>query len=76
MSPSRKPSDPAAGKTVQGALPRGRVRKPWKKKTPVEVVLEQANKLRQEIAEAEEQLKVKRRQLQKFEEACKIFQSG
>jgi hypothetical protein len=51
-------------------------RKPWKKKTPVEVVLEQADKLKAEIAEAEEELKAKRRQLQKFEEAKKIFENA
>jgi len=50
-------------------------RKPWKKKTPVEVVLEQADKLKAEIAEAEEELKAKRKQLQKFEEAKKIFEA-
>ena len=55
------------------AKPEGR--KPWKKKTPVEVVLEQADKLRAEIAEAEEELKMKRKQLQKFEEARKIFEA-
>ena len=49
-------------------------RKPWKKKTPVEVVLEQAEKLKAEIAETEEELKAKRRQLQKFEEAKKLFE--
>ena len=51
-------------------------RKPWKKKSPVEVVLEQADKLRQEIAEAEEDLKQKRKQLQKFDEARKIFEAS
>ena len=56
------------------AKPEGR--KPWKKKTPVEVVLEQAEKLKAEIAETEEQLKVKKRQLQKFEEARKIFETS
>src|SRR5580704_243442 len=50
-------------------------RKPWKKKSPVEVVLEQAEKLKTEIAEAEEELKAKRKQLQKFEEAKKIFEA-
>lgn len=50
-------------------------RKPWKKKTPVEVVLEQADKLRVEIAEMEEDLKAKRAQLQKFEQAKKLFES-
>ena len=50
-------------------------RKPWKKKSPVEVVLAQADKLKAEIAEAEEELKAKRKQLQKFEEARKIFEN-
>ena len=51
-------------------------RKPWKKKTPVEVVLEQAEKLKSEIAEMEEEIKAKRKQLQKFEEARKIFETA
>ena len=51
-------------------------RKPWKKKSPVEVVLAQAEKLKAEIAEAEEDLKAKRKQLQKFEEAKKIFETA
>src|SRR5262249_15454027 len=38
-------------------------RKPWKKKTPVEIVFEQAEKLKAEIAEAEEEIKAKRKQL-------------
>jgi hypothetical protein len=50
-------------------------RKPWKKKTPVEIVLEQADKLKEEIAALEEELKEKRKQLQKFEEARKLFES-
>ena len=51
-------------------------RKPWKKKSPVEVILEQAEKLKAEIAETEEELKAKRKQLQKFEEAKKIFEAS
>jgi hypothetical protein len=51
-------------------------RKPWKKKSPVEVVLEQADKLKSEIAEAEEDLKAKRRQLEKFEQARKLFEGA
>jgi hypothetical protein len=49
-------------------------RKPWKKKSPVEVVLEQADKLKAEIAEMEEEIKTKRKQLVKFEEARKLFE--
>jgi hypothetical protein len=40
------------------------------------VVLEQAEKLKAEIVEMEEEIKVKRRQLQKFEEAKKIFEAS
>jgi hypothetical protein len=40
----------------------------------VEVVLEQAEKLKTEIAEGEEELKAKRRQLEKFEQAKKLFE--
>ena len=50
-------------------------RKPWKKKTPVEVVLDQTDKLRSLITEKEDELKDLRKQLQKFEEARKIFES-
>ena len=50
-------------------------RKPWKKKTPVEVVLEQADKLKSEIAEMEDEIKAKRKQLEKFEQAKKLFEA-
>jgi hypothetical protein len=67
--PAPKPTDP---KPAPAPKPEGR--KVWKKKTPVEVVLEQADKLKAEIAEAEEELKAKRRQLEKFEQAKKLFE--
>jgi hypothetical protein len=38
--------------------------------------LEQAERLRAEIAEMEEELKAKRKQLHKFEEAKKIFEAS
>ena len=58
--PVPKPNDP---KSTPAAKPEGR--KPWKKKTPAEIVIEQADRLKAEIAEDEEQLKAKKRQLQK-----------
>jgi hypothetical protein len=67
--PAPKTPEP---KTPAPAKPEGR--KPWKKKTPVEVVLEQADKLKAEIAEMEEEIKAKKRQLGKFEEAKKLFE--
>jgi hypothetical protein len=68
--------DSNAGRSAAPNLPKVADRKPWKKKTPVEVVLEQADKLRAEIAEAEEELKAKRRQLEKFEQARKLFEAS
>ena len=72
--PVPKPADPKAtpANPPIAAKPE---RKPWKKKSPVDVVLEQADKLKSEIAEMEEEIKAKRRQLQKFEEARKLFEA-
>ncbi len=50
-------------------------RKPWKKKTPVEIMLDQIEKIRESVAEKEEELKQSKRQLQKLEEARKILES-
>lgn len=58
---------PAAGKSE---------RKPWKKKTPVEVFLDQEDKLKKEIAEVEADLKTRRQQLAKFEQVRKIFEAS
>ena len=70
--PVPKPTDPKAAHPPTTGKPEGR--KPWKKKSPVEVVLEQGDKLKSEIAEMEEEIKAKRKQLQKFEEARKLFE--
>jgi hypothetical protein len=51
-------------------------RKPWKKKTPVEVVLDQINRLRDDVLAKEEELKQAKRQLQKLEEAKKILEAS
>jgi hypothetical protein len=50
-------------------------RKPWKKKTPADVVLDQINKVRDDVAAKEEDLKYARRQLQKLEEARKVLEA-
>jgi len=50
-------------------------RKPWKKKTPVEVVLDQIDRLRDDVLKREEELKQAKRQLQKLEEAKKVLES-
>ena len=50
-------------------------RKPWKKKTPVEVVLDQINRLRDDVQEKEEELKQAKRQLEKLEQARKVLEA-
>jgi len=50
-------------------------RKPWVKKTPVEVVLSQIERLREGLAKKEEELKQAKRQLQKLEEVRKILEA-
>lgn len=66
--PAQRAPEPKAAQARQPDA-----RKPWKKKSPIEVVFEQADKLRAEIAEEEEALNAKKHQLQKFEEARKLF---
>ena len=51
-------------------------RKPWVKKTPVEVVLDQIERVKADVAKQEEALKLARRQLQKLEEARKVLESN
>lgn len=58
---------------VQGKLPAGR--KVWKKKTPIEVVLAQIEKVRENVATREEELKAARRELQKLEEVKKVLEA-
>jgi hypothetical protein len=50
-------------------------RKPWKKKTPVDVVLDQISRLRDDVTAKEEELKHAKRQLQKLEEARKVLEA-
>ena len=69
---AQKPTDPAPPRSAEIGQAQ---RKPWKKKTPVEVVLDQINHVRDDVAKKEEELKVARRQLQKLEEARKVLET-
>lgn len=75
MTAQKQPSSPGVKPAQSPAAPAS-TRKPWKPRTPVEVFLDQAEKLRKQIAEREEELKDLRKQLQKFEEARKVFESA
>jgi hypothetical protein len=69
MNAQKQATDPA-----QGKLPTER--KAWKKKSPVEVVLAQLDRLRDDVAKKEEEYKQAKRQLQKLEEARKVLEAS
>ena len=69
QAPARLPIESEATTATQAT------RKPWKKKTPVEVVLDQINRLRDDVVAKEEELKQAKRQLQKLEEAKKVLEA-
>jgi hypothetical protein len=51
-------------------------RKAWKKKTPAEVILEQINKVREDVTSKEESLRQAKRQLEKLEEVRKVLEKN
>ena len=50
-------------------------RKPWKPKTPLDAMREQEAKIHKDVTELEEQLSTKRRELEKFQQALKVFET-
>lgn len=76
MTPKATDQAPARSSTATAVVnPGRRERKPWKKRTPVEVMLDQINRIKDDVAEKEEELKQAKRQLQKLEEARKVLES-
>jgi hypothetical protein len=75
---AQKATDQAASRssTATAATTTQAARKPWKKKTPVEIMLDQIDKIRENVTQKEEELKQAKRQLQKLEEARKILESS
>ena len=69
---AQKPADAAAPRSAAAGQSD---RKPWKKKTSVEVVIDQIEREKNGVAKLEEELKHARRQLQKLEEARKLLES-
>ena len=73
-APSGKPAAPA----TQGAAATTATstsRKPWIKKTPVEVVLEQLDKQEQRVAGMREELAREERELAKLQQARKVLEA-
>lgn len=75
MTLAKKKDETPARATTPPASTGNRSRKPWKKKTPVQILLDQVDKLREEIQDDEAELQQKKDQLRKFEEASKLFES-
>jgi hypothetical protein len=57
------------------AAPESSGRKPWIKKTPVEVVLEQLDKQEQRVAGMREELAHEERELAKLQQARKVLEA-
>lgn len=75
-SPDRDSSRSTTATTATSASTGESGRKPWKKKSPVEVFVSQIDRLREEVQKKEEELKQAKRQLQKLEEARKVLGSA
>jgi len=81
MSPDRKQERPPHGKKAAAGdretdSPQTKSgRKPWVKKTPVEVVLEQIAKQEERVAGMREELKKEERELQKLQQAKKVLEA-
>lgn len=82
MSPEKKQERPGATKapaagttpgTDTGSTKAGR--KPWVKKTPVEVVLDQIAKQEEKVNDMREELKKEERELQKLQQAKKVLEA-
>ena len=76
MTPERKQDSPPAGKSAASQPPAKEARKPWVKKTPVEVVLEQIAKQEEKVNEMREELKQEERELQKLQQAKKVLEAS
>jgi hypothetical protein len=81
MTPTKTSSAPAAAKPGPAATPQSTTtgtstgRKPWIKKTPVEVVLEQIDKQEQKVAEMRQAITKEERELAKLQQARKVLES-
>lgn len=71
--PSTQP--PPSGPSTQTGTRATTGRKPWVKKTPVEVVLEQIGKQEEKVSDLREELKKEERELQKLQQAKKVLEA-
>ena len=65
----QKPSGPASAASASG-------RKPWVKKSPVEVFLDQIKKQEEKVAEMKAELQKEERELAKLQQARKVLEAS
>ena len=77
MTPTKKaPAQPAAPARTEPAAETGsKGRKPWIRRTPVEVVLAQIGKQEERVAELRAELAREERELEKLEGAKKVLEA-
>lgn len=75
MTAERKQDAPLPGKPPTPTASKRESRKPWVKKTPVEVVLDQIAKQEEIVTDMREQLKREERELQKLQQAKKVLEA-
>jgi hypothetical protein len=75
MTAERKQDAPLLGKPPTQTASKKEGRKPWVKKTPVEVVLDQIAKQEEIVTDMREQLKREERELQKLQQAKKVLEA-
>ena len=77
-SKDRTPSRPAPAAPAEEVAAQSdeSKRKPWKKKTPVEIFRSQVERLRENVRLKEADLNQDKKQLQKLEEAIKLLESA
>jgi len=74
--PSTSTAKPGQPPQSTGASTSTSTRKPWVKKTPVDVVLEQIAKQEDRVNDLREELKKEERELQKLQQAKKVLEAS
>ena len=72
---SKSAGTPAATPAAPSASTSTTNRKPWIKKTPVEIVLEQIGKQEEKVAEMRKELTREERELTKLQQAKKVLEA-
>ena len=79
MTPTKKETPPAAQAPrptpTPSPTPGSTARKPWIRKSPVEVVLDQIHKQEERVAELQEQLNREKRELDKLQKAKEVLEA-